>query len=164
MVQSIDTEANHLGVARQSLINLPVVNQARALPKRAEADAQQTLLNDDPHRCSCDIACVRRSLRLNEKNVALLFRFWTVFDSFGDYEDFARVQNYVTMPHMNREPTFQYQKEIICIIVLVPAERTFHFDNHEIVAIELAHGSWFVLFRERCKLLGKIDGMHGASS
>jgi len=52
------------------------------------------------------------------------------------------------------------RKKIVGVLMLVPDKLTLHFDDHEIVPVELPHDARLPIVRKRRKPVGEVDGFH----
>jgi hypothetical protein len=93
--------------------------------------------------------------------VRFLFRDWAVFNTLRNNEYFAWTKADIAISHLYCDAPLEYQKKVVRFIVLVPDEWTFDFDDHEIVAVELADRSRLEVLGKQGELLGEIDSIHG---
>jgi hypothetical protein len=62
--------------------------------------------------------------------------------------------------HLNRHSSFQYEKEIVSVVVFVPDEFALQFRDHHVVPVEFTNGSWLPVLRERRESFHQIDSPH----
>src|SRR6185312_1465129 len=113
--------------------------------------------DDRTRRGSLKIPRIRSSCWFDKKKVRLFVRNRAVFDSSWHDKKLAWTENDISFPHLNRDLTFQDEKEVVRIIMFVPSERSFYLDHHQIVAIELADSSGLVILGKGGQLRSKIN-------
>jgi hypothetical protein len=85
------------------------------------------------------VSGIWRSLRLDEKNMRFIFGDGTMFNALGNYKYFAGTQCDGSVSQLNVDASAEDQKEVVGFLVLMPNELTLHFDNHEVMSVELAN-------------------------
>src|SRR6202453_3322658 len=95
------------------------------------------------------VSCIWGPRRLDEQHVRLLISDRAMLHSARHDKDLSRAKNHIALSHLNCHSALQDEEKIVRIVVLVPGKWTVHFDDHQIVAIELTHGSRFEMLRER---------------
>ena len=83
-----------------------------------------------------------------------------VLHSFGYHEHLARPQIDLAISQFNRQMALKHEKEVVRIVMLVPNELSLGLDDHDIVSVELRHGSRLPVLRERCQLRFQVDLAH----
>lgn len=76
---------------------------------------------------------------------------------FGDNEHFAWAKRNVSFAHLDCDLAFEYQEEVVSVVVFVPDELSLDFDDDEVVAIELAHSPWLPVLSECGELLSEVN-------
>lgn len=79
--------------------------------------------------------------------------------TFRNDVHFAGLQLYRVVSHFDLEHTAQNKEEVIGVSVAVPHEFAFDFDDHEVMPVEQANGSWTPVFSERVQFCCKIDDL-----
>jgi len=111
-------------------------------------------------RGGCRIARIRCARWLDEKDVRLFFGDGAMQHALGNNEDFARTERDIAFVHADRDATFEDEKEVVRVVVLVPDELALDLNNHEIVTVELANNSWLPMFGKGGEFLGEVDCCH----
>lgn len=70
---------------------------------------------------------------------------------------FTGLQGDCAVPHLNVQAAFQYQKEIIRLVVLVPRELPFDFDHHHVQVVQLSNRARRPVIGERSQFLRQIN-------
>lgn len=97
--------------------------------------------NNAPGLGGFGITRIRCARRLDQKNVSFLFRDWPVLDAFRKGKPLSRAVRDVPLANLISDATAQHQKKIIAVVVFVPNELAFHFDNHQIMAVNFPNRS-----------------------
>lgn len=84
----------------------------------------------------------------------------TVFDAFGHHENFARAQRDHSISQLNADASAQHEKEIVSVVMLVPDKLPLHFDDHEVMPVELPNDAGLPIICERGQLVGQVYGFH----
>ncbi len=82
-----------------------------------------------------------------------------MFDTFGNDVHFAGLQQRRVVSHFDLQHTAQNKEEVIGVSVAVPHEFTLDFDDHEVMPVEQADGSWTPVFSERVQFRGEVDNL-----
>jgi hypothetical protein len=80
--------------------------------------------------------------------MSLFVRNRTMLDAARHDEHLAGPYADIAFSHLNRDPAFQNQEEIVRPLMLMPGEWTFDLYHHDVVSIELGHGSGLVMLCE----------------
>ena len=83
-----------------------------------------------------------------------------MFDALRHDKHFASVQRDVAVAHLDGDPAFEDQEEVVGFVVLVPDERPLHLHHHEVVTVELADRSRLEVLCEQGKLVCEVDAVH----
>src|SRR5208283_2119609 len=93
--------------------------------------------------------------------IAFLFGNWTMFDTLGNHEHFARPECDDPVTQLDGHAASENQKKVIRIVVLMPNELAFNLDHHQVIAVELADHTGLPVFFERRQLRREIYRLHG---
>jgi len=69
--------------------------------------------------------------------VSLLYGNGTMFDTLRNDEHFAGAECDDPVAQLNVHTTFENQKEVIRVVVLMPNKLAFNLDHHQVIAVEL---------------------------
>jgi hypothetical protein len=117
-------------------------------------------LNNRSRSRSRRIPGVWRALRLDEKNMSFFICDGTMLDAFGHYKYFSRAQRDGSVSQLNGDAAAQHKKKIVRVIMLVPDKFALHFDDHEVMAVELPHDAGSPIICKRGQLVGQVYGFH----
>ena len=82
-----------------------------------------------------------------------------MLDTFRNDVHFAGLQLYRVVSHFDLEHTAQNKEEVIGVSMTVPHEFTLDFDDHEVMPVEQANGSWTPVFSERVQFRCEVDDL-----
>ncbi len=90
-----------------------------------------------------------------------------MLDTLWNNVHFAGPQFDRVVSHFDLEHAIEYEEEVIGVSVTVPHELALDFDDHEVMSVEQADGSWTPVFRERVQfrrevydlVLHSVDGL-----
>jgi hypothetical protein len=82
----------------------------------------------------------------------------TMRHAFRDDKQLSRAKIDVTPMHPDGDAADQHQEEIICVVLLMPAELALDFDHHHVVSVEFGHDPGSPVVGERGKPFGQIHG------
>ncbi len=117
-----------------------------------------------PSRCR-DISRVWRAGGFNQQEMHFLVRRGPMLYTFGNDEQLAWSECYITVSHLNSEAALEDQKKIVGVVVLMPNELALYLYDHDVVAIKLRHGSRLPVVGEEGEFGGEIDRVaYGAQS
>jgi hypothetical protein len=122
--------------------------------------AAAALLNLPTRSSGFGIAGIGCAGRFDQQDVRFFLGDRAVLDTFGDDEQFSGTQGYVTAPHLDRDPAFQHQEQIVRVVMLVPGELSFRFHDKQVVSVELADGPGLPVSCERSELFSEVDCFH----
>ena len=100
-------------------------------------------------------------LRFEQENPDFFVRYWAVFHTFGDHDDFSRPNGHITVSEFHGHVAPDDMEQFVLVIVGVPQEFTLDLGEFHILTIELGDDLWGPLFVEQSKFLVKRNGMHG---
>jgi len=92
--------------------------------------------------------------------IAFLFGNWTMFDTLGNHEHFARPKCDDPVAQLDIHAAGENQKEVIRIVVLMPNKLALNLDHHQVVAVELADHTRLPVFFERRQFRREIYRLH----
>ena len=92
--------------------------------------------------------------------MSLLFCDGTVFDAFGHHKNFTRAERDHSISQLNADASAQHEKKIVGVVMLVPDKLALHFDDHEVVAVELANNAGLKMIRKGGQLVGQVYSFH----
>jgi hypothetical protein len=92
--------------------------------------------------------------------VSFFFRDWAMLDALRNNEQLTGTESDIALSHLYGDAPFENEKEIVSLVVLVPDERPFNFDDHQVVPVELANRSWLEVLGKQRQLLGQVDAVH----
>jgi hypothetical protein len=81
--------------------------------------------------------------------VRFFFGDSSMLNAFWNDVHFAGLQLDRMVSHLDLEHTLEYEEEVIGVSVAMPYELALDFDDHEVVPVEQADGSWTPVFSER---------------
>jgi len=102
----------------------------------------QEVLDNPPSRRGCGVARIWRSLRLDQQDMGFVLSNRAVLDTFRDDKHFAWAKRNGPISQLNANPPLDNKEKIVRIVVLMPYELAFDFDDHEIVTVELSDDAW----------------------
>jgi hypothetical protein len=86
--------------------------------------------------------------------MGFIFRDGTMLDALGHYKYFAWDQRDNSISQLNADASAQHEKKIVGVIMLVPDELALHFDNHEVMPVELPNDPRLPIICKRRQLIG----------
>ena len=92
--------------------------------------------------------------------MCFMFSDGAMFDALGHYKYFARTQRDHSFSQLNADASAQYKKKVVGVIVLVPDKFTLHFDDHEVMPIELSDDAGLPIVCKRGQLFSQVYGVH----
>ena len=87
-----------------------------------------------------------------------------MLDSLWYHKQLSGTQYDIPAAHLNRHSPLEHEEEVIRVVMFVPNKRAFHFDDHEIVPIELTDGSWLPMLCKRRECFRQVDGIQCCAS
>ena len=82
-----------------------------------------------------------------------------MLDTLRNDVHFAGLQLYRVVSHFDLEDTAQNKEEVIGVSVAVTHEFAFDFNDHEVMPVEQADGSWTPVFSERIQFRCEVDDL-----
>lgn len=81
-----------------------------------------------------------------------------VLHSLGHNEELTWSQPHRTVPKLEPQGTFQYEKELVFVLVPVPDELTLRFCQFDLLTVELPCYARVPVILDSRELLGEVDG------
>ncbi len=91
--------------------------------------------------------------------MSFLFSDSSMLDTLRNDVHFAGLQQSRVVSHFDLEHTTQNKEEVIGVSVAVPHEFALDFDDHEVMPVEQANGSWTPVFSERVQFRCEVDDL-----
>ncbi len=111
-------------------------------------------LDHSPRRGCIGVAGIGCSLRLDQQDMGLIFGDGAVLDAFWDDEYFTWAEVDRTISQLNADASAENEEKIIRVVVLVPYEFAFEFDDHQVVTVELPDDAGLPVIGESREFLG----------
>jgi hypothetical protein len=90
---------------------------------------------EDARRRGGPVARIRRARRLNQQDVHFLARYGPMLNALGYDEHLAGIEGDRAVPELDVERTLEHKEEIVCLVMLVPVERSFELGHHDVVVV-----------------------------
>ena len=116
-----------------------------------------------------NIACIDCSRGLQQHQLCLLCGDWAVFYSMRNDDEFALFHPDIALTlrrlaDLHEQPPFDYEKEFILHIVMMPDKLSLHLDDLYRKVVEFPHHFRAPVLGEACKFLLQIDLFHNMPS
>src|SRR5579862_1247247 len=84
-----------------------------------------------------------------------------MFDAAGHHEELSLVEFDVAVPQLEGQMAFEHEEEVVGLIVLMPDEFAFDFDQQNVVVVERRDDPWCPMVVEACELFDQVRfGFH----
>ena len=84
-----------------------------------------------------EVAGVDGVARLDDQDVGLVLRSRAVLHASRHDEELALVQHDVSVSELEREPPFEYEEELVRLVVLVPDELALDLSDVDLVVVQV---------------------------
>ena len=83
-----------------------------------------------------------------------------MFDTARNNEDLTRLKRHDLITKLNIQPTLNYLKKVVRVLMAVPHEFPIQLHNANVVAIVVTHDPRCPMIRKGREAFGKIDLVH----
>lgn len=102
--------------------------------------------------------CIQDATRFDEHHLDLFFRKGFVLDTLWDHKHLARANAYCAIPKIYTELAIQNNESLISVLMIVPYEIPFDFDDLELLVVHFGNDLWLPMTVEFVKLCIEIYG------